>query len=240
MRISTTAVIGGLALAVIVPSTVQASRLANNHALSATPATADGTPGAADSDPLDAPVPAAVGEPAAEVSQAADSSPVALTPNATGSDRSTSKRSHGYPRHQLTVPALIELGYVQRDDVLVDFVEGGGFGPGGSTDLTVLKTGYASVTSGRLDSRETWSFTLSRSRLEQLKSALKQAHFRSLRSRYAGPCPDCGLYSITYAGRTVQCAHVVIWEPGEPGVIPKRLAPVLTLLSHLTYTPRIR
>jgi hypothetical protein len=139
----------------------------------------------------------------------------------------------------LTVPTLIERGYVSRDDVLVEFSAGGDFGPSGSSVLTVLKSGYASVTFGRLGSRETDSFTLPGSRLEQLKSALEQARFRSLRSHYAGGCPDCGLYSISYAGRTVQCAHVA-WEPSVLGMIPKRLAPVLRLLSHLAYTPQTR
>jgi hypothetical protein len=236
MRISSTAVLAGLALAVIVPATVQASDRVNNQAPSAVPTAADETPGGAAGDPVDAPLPAAAGEPAPEVSEAADSSPDAPTPDAAGSDGGTSEPSHGYPGHHLTVRALIEMGLVRGDDVLVEFFGGGGFG-GGSTDLTVLRSGDASVTFARLGSRETWSFTLSRPRLEQLKSALDQAHFRSLRSRYAGPCPDCGLYSITYAGRTVRFARVPI---GLPGAIPKRLAPVLTLLNRLAYTPRIR
>jgi hypothetical protein len=198
MRVSTTAVFAGLALAVIVPCPVQASGLSNDEVPSSAPGTADGSSGAATGVPV-----------------------LTHGPRAAG--------------HRLTVPWLVETGGVSRADVLVEFSAGGGFDRSGSTVLIALKSGYTSVTFGRLGNRETDSFTLSRSRLERLRSSLEQARFRSLRSQYDGPCPDCGTYSITYAGRTVRCAHV-IWEPSVLGPLPRRLAPVLRLLTNLADT----
>lgn len=142
------------------------------------------------------------------------------------------------------LPSAVQVSDHAENQVLGTFSQGGGLNFLHSTDLTVLKSGGAFVTSRDLDpsthlvDTETWRFTLSRSRLEQLKFAFSQTHFRSLRPRYIGECYDCGYYVITYAGRTVRCDRLSIErEPAPLGILaPKRLAPVLRLLSNLAGT----
>jgi len=96
--------------------------------------------------------------------------------------------------------------------------------------LKVLRNGWADVRSFTRGGWRTGSFMLSRPRLGQLTSALQQARFLSLRSRYApaGACPDCPTYSIPYGGRKITLG------PGlERGVVPGRLAKVFSLLNRL-------
>ncbi len=118
-----------------------------------------------------------------------------------------------------------------RDDVLVELGRSGFFF---GEHLTVFRSGKVSVSfvhlrGGRSGSR---GFTVSHSRLAQLKLALQQARFRSLRSRYAPglECPDCPSYSVTYAGRTVMTEDS---KRRTPGVVPERLNRVLSLLKPL-------
>jgi hypothetical protein len=112
-------------------------------------------------------------------------------------------------------------------------VELSGGRPGDSRHLTVTQSGRVVVESGRPVQRRTW--TLSQPRLDRLESALVWARFWSLLSRY-DKCHDCTSYSITYAGLTVQ-ARV---GTGEAGVIPPRLASVLSFLTRLAYAPQAR
>jgi hypothetical protein len=120
--------------------------------------------------------------------------------------------------------------------VLVEFGWFSGFFFSG-THITVLRSGKAMVSFRNRGGASTRSFTLSQSKLERLKSALKQARFRSLRPRYRHSCQDCPTYSITYAGRTVDIEG---WpQLRVTGLVPPRLARVFFQLNSIT-PPRIR
>jgi hypothetical protein len=83
---------------------------------------------------------------------------------------------------------------------------------------------------GPTDQRGTRRFTLSTPQVVRLGTALEQAGFSDLDSRYeASEGSEAVAHSVTYAGRTV----VVDEEALKSGKVPERLARVLSLLNGL-------
>jgi hypothetical protein len=117
------------------------------------------------------------------------------------------------------------------DPVLVDFSE---LGPelGLGYRLTVSWSGWTTVDDLTRGNGWKTSFALSARKLAQLKAALEQARFRSLRSRYTSAywCPDCASYSITFGGRAMMLQRFTYLDFQ---LLPRRLRCVISLVERL-------
>jgi hypothetical protein len=98
--------------------------------------------------------------------------------------------------------------------------------------LVVLNSGSATVRFRYRPSEErgTKGFTLSQTKLDDLRTALEEADFSSLDSRYlASEGSEAVGYSVTYAGRKVAADE----EAVKGGDVPEGLAHGLSLLNEL-------
>ena len=98
--------------------------------------------------------------------------------------------------------------------------------------LVVLNSGAATVRFRYRPSekRGTKGFTLSQTKLDDLRTALEEADFSSLDSRYsASEGSEAVGYSVSYAGRKVAADE----EAVKRGDLPDGLADALSLLNEL-------